>query len=84
MAKIVPRNLPDEKPALALEELYREHFDFVYRMALRMGGPNLDAEDVAQDAFIIAGRRLHTFNNTSRVTTWLYGITFNVVRALRP
>jgi len=46
-------------------------------------GPHFDPEDIAQEVFIIAGRRLNTFNNTSRVTTWLYGIKFNVVRSFR-
>jgi RNA polymerase sigma-70 factor (ECF subfamily) len=68
---------------LTLEGLYREHFDFVYRMAARMGGPSIDAEDVAQEVFLIVARKLDTFDGSSLVTTWLYGITLNVVRGLR-
>ena len=65
------------------EALYREHFDFVWRMAARLGGPAIDAEDAAQEVFLIVARKLDTFDGSSLVTTWLYGITLNVVRGLR-
>ena len=70
-------------PALTLESIYREHFDFVYRKAARMGGPGIDAEDAAQEVFLVVARKLDTFDGSSLMTTWLYGITLNVVRTLR-
>jgi RNA polymerase sigma-70 factor (ECF subfamily) len=69
--------------SLTLEGVYREHFDFVWRMAGRLGGPHLDAEDAAQEVFLIVARKLETYDGSSLVTTWLYGITLNVVRAMR-
>jgi len=69
--------------ALSLEDVYREHFDFVYRMAARLGGPGLDAEDAAQEVFLVVARKLDTYDGSSLVSTWLYGITLNVVRAQR-
>jgi RNA polymerase sigma-70 factor, ECF subfamily len=76
----------DARPApakLSLEVVYRDHFDFVFRQAARLGGPGIDAEDAAQEVFMVVGRKLDTFDNTSLITTWLYGITLNVVRSLR-
>jgi RNA polymerase sigma-70 factor (ECF subfamily) len=70
-------------PSLSLEDVYREHFDFVFRMASRLGGPSVDAEDAAQEVFLIVARKLDTYDGSSLVSTWLYGITLNVVRALR-
>src|SRR6185369_1116766 len=70
-------------PPLTLEEVYRDHFEFVFRKAARLGGPGFDAEDACQEVFLIVARKLHTYDATSLVTTWLYGITFNVVRAMR-
>jgi RNA polymerase sigma-70 factor (ECF subfamily) len=70
-------------PVLTLEAIYREHFDFVYRKAARLGGPGLDAEDAAQEVFLVVARKLHTYDGNALVTTWLYGITHNVVRSMR-
>jgi len=70
-------------PPLTLEAVYREHFDFVFRMAARLGGPGVDGEDAAQEVFLIVARKLDTYDGTSLVSTWLYGITLNVVRSLR-
>src|SRR5437899_3010656 len=66
-----------------LEAVYREHFDFVYRKAARLGGPGFDAEDAAQEVFLVVQRKLDTFDGSSALTTWLYGITLNVVRRAR-
>ncbi len=71
------------RPTLTLEEVYRDHFDFVFRIARRMGASNrLDAEDVVQEVFLVVSRRLDSYDSRSaQITSWLYSITFNVVRA---
>jgi RNA polymerase sigma-70 factor (ECF subfamily) len=80
----VDREKPRSQPApLTLEDVYRDHFDFVFRQASRLGGPGIDAEDAAQEVFMVVARKLETFDSTSLITTWLYGITLNVVRSLR-
>jgi RNA polymerase sigma-70 factor (ECF subfamily) len=68
---------------LTLEDVYRDHFDFVFRQASRLGGPGIDAEDAAQEVFMVVARKLDTFDSTSLITTWLYGITLNIVRSQR-
>jgi RNA polymerase sigma-70 factor (ECF subfamily) len=77
------KNAAANPPPLTLEVVYRDHFEFVYRKATRLGGPGFDAEDATQEVFLIVARKLHTYDGSSLITTWLYGITFNVVRALR-
>jgi RNA polymerase sigma-70 factor (ECF subfamily) len=68
---------------VTLEQLYRDHFDFVYRIARHLGGDALHPEEIAQDVFLVVSRKLATYEPTARVTTWLYGITLNVVRSRR-
>ena len=66
------------------EGLYAEHADFVWRSLRRMGLREQDAEDALHDAFLIAQRRLHTFDGTrGSARSWLFGIAVNVVRAER-
>ena len=80
----VDREKARSQPApLTLEDVYRDHFDFVFRQASRLGGPGIDAEDAAQEVFMVVARKLDTFDATSLITTWLYGITLNVVRSQR-
>src|SRR5262249_23462553 len=74
--------LPMPEP-LTLEAVFRDHYNFVYRKAARLAGPGIDPEDVAQEVFLVVARRLHTYDRTCQITTWLYGITLNVVREMR-
>lgn len=62
----------------AWRELYDAHFDFVFRVARRLGTPEGEAEDVAHDVFMIVFRKLDQFES-GKLTTWLYRITANVV-----
>lgn len=62
----------------AWKELYDAHFDFVYRVARRLGTPASEAEDVVHDVFLVVHKKLDQFTE-GRLTTWLYRITANVV-----
>jgi RNA polymerase sigma-70 factor (ECF subfamily) len=66
-----------------IEALYRAHVRQVAQWAARLAGPGVDVEDLVQEVFLRAGRMLPGFRGDSRVTTWLYGITENVVRGYR-
>jgi RNA polymerase sigma-70 factor, ECF subfamily len=62
----------------AWSELYAANFDFVYRTAWRLGADASEVEDICQDVFIVAFRRLSSFVE-GRFTTWLYRVVANVV-----
>lgn len=70
-----------------LEEIYDAHFDFVWRSARRMGVAESSADDVVQEVFLVAHRRIDDFEGRSSVKTWLFAILLRVVadhrRALR-
>jgi RNA polymerase sigma-70 factor (ECF subfamily) len=60
------------------EGVYRTHFDAVWRTLRRLGVPEKDATDAAQEVFLIAYRRLAEFEGRSSMKTWLFGIAFRV------
>ena len=64
----------------AFRALYEAHFGFVYRTCRRLGLSPPDAEDAAQETFLVASRRLRDFTG-GRLTTWLFRIAANLVTA---
>jgi RNA polymerase sigma-70 factor, ECF subfamily len=64
-------------------DLYRQYGAQVHRWAARLGGPGLESDDIAQEVFMIAHRRMGGFRGEALWSTWLFGITQNVVRHRR-
>ncbi|NNK80693.1 MAG: RNA polymerase sigma factor [Flavobacteriales bacterium] len=54
----------------------REFQDMVYAQSMRMLKNSMDAEEVSQDVFLKAFRRLEKFERRSKLSTWLYSITY--------
>jgi RNA polymerase sigma-70 factor (ECF subfamily) len=67
-------------PSPALVAAYREHFQFVWRSARRLGAPPAAVDDVVQDVFLIVARRLAEFRGDASMRTWLFAITMRVVQ----
>ncbi|MEZ5318244.1 MAG: sigma-70 family RNA polymerase sigma factor [Vicinamibacterales bacterium] len=61
----------------AFRVLVERHSRSIYRLAYRMTGRPEDAEDVVQETFVRAYRRLARFESRSNFATWLYRIGFN-------
>jgi RNA polymerase sigma-70 factor (ECF subfamily) len=61
-------------------ELIHPYERSVYVMALSYMKNETDAEDVAQDAFVRAFRKLSSFRAESKFSTWLMSITINEAR----
>ena len=66
----------------AFRHLVREHSGLVYRVALRILGPQ-DAQDASQEAWIRAWRNIEKFRGDSAFSTWLYRITVNTCLSVR-
>ena len=64
---------------LDFDGLYKENVERVARWAARLGGPDMDVDDVVQEVFVAVHRQLHTFRGEAKVSTWLYRITANQV-----
>lgn len=63
--------------AEAFEELYRQHSGRLYNLAFRMTGSAEEAEDLLQDVFLHAHRKLGSFRGESSLGTWLYRLGMN-------
>ena len=63
--------------AAAFETLYRQHAARIYTLACRMGGSPEDGEDLLQEIFLQAHRKLGSFKGDSSIGTWLYRLALN-------
>jgi RNA polymerase sigma-70 factor (ECF subfamily) len=71
--------LAQQGDATAFETIYQLHCDRVYALCLRMLGDPVEAEDLAQEAFLQVFRKIHTFRGESAFSSWLHRLTANVV-----
>ena len=62
----------------AFEDLYKAHAGRLYSVAFRMVGNAADAEDLLQEIFLAAHRKLESFRGESALGTWLYRLAVNL------
>lgn len=77
------------EPAFDVQALTAEHFERIHRAALVLCGDPWDADDLAQETFLVLSRQASAehdgkrFEGRSQVYTWLYGILLNLERRER-
>ncbi|NMA82776.1 MAG: sigma-70 family RNA polymerase sigma factor [Epulopiscium sp.] len=62
----------------AFEKLILQYEKQVYNIAYRMFYNEADAKDISQEVFLRIYQKIHTFEETSKFSTWLYRITINI------
>lgn len=68
----------------ASEEFFRAHLDTLYEFVhYRAGGDRAMAEDIVQETFVVAFKRMQSFDARSSLHTWLCGIAKNKLREER-
>lgn len=60
-----------------------EYFSRIHRAALVMTGNPWDADDLAQETFMILSGQIDRYQGRSSIYTWLYGILLNLERRKR-
>lgn len=61
----------------AFETLYRQHAGRLYTLACRMAGSPEDGEDLLQEIFLQAYRKLGSYKGDAALGTWLYRLALN-------
>ncbi len=64
-------------------EIFRENAKYVWRCLLHFGVPERDAEDVCQEVFVTAHRKLDEGVVPEQLRAWLYGICWRTASAHR-
>lgn len=68
---------------MTFDDIYDQHFEFVWRTLRRLGVPSADLPDVSQEVFLVVHRRLADFVERAKVTTWLFRIAARAARDRR-
>ncbi|HEX9637335.1 MAG TPA: sigma-70 family RNA polymerase sigma factor [Acidobacteriota bacterium] len=77
-AAAVAETLAGDEEAFAA--VVQRHSRSLFRLAYRMTGNEHDAEEVVQETFLRAYRRLDQFEARANLSTWLYSIAVNCGR----
>ena len=54
--------------------VFEDNYAFVNSITRRLAGPNLDADDLTQDVFVVVHQKLASLRDPTRLRSWLYGI----------
>lgn len=68
----------------ALAQVFSDHADQVYRLAISLMHDEQQADGVVQDTFLALIRKIDRFEGRSSLSTWLYRVAYNeCMRRLR-
>lgn len=62
---------------MTFEEIYNNHKNLVFNLALNYVNNTEDAEEITQDVFVKIYDKIHSFKHQSELKTWIYRITIN-------
>lgn len=75
--------MPESNPPLDVDDVIRQYFARIHRAALVLSGNPWDADDLAQETFLVMSKQHASFEGRSSLYTWLYGILLNLDRRER-
>jgi RNA polymerase sigma-70 factor (ECF subfamily) len=64
-------------------DVFRQHFDFVWRTMRSLGVTEAAVDDAVQEVFICVHRRLPEFEGRSTLKTWIYSIAYHTAQNYR-
>jgi RNA polymerase sigma-70 factor, ECF subfamily len=69
--------MADDRARMDVAQLVAEHYQAVYRYAYRLCGLTADAEDLTQQAFLVAQRKLPQLREDANARSWLFAVLRN-------
>lgn len=82
-AEAPPASAAPPRARPTVEDLYAEHFDFVWRSLRRLGVAHANLDDATQDVFIVVHRRLAGYEPRHSPRSWLFAIARRVASDYR-
>ncbi len=67
----------------SFDQVYEDHFGFVWRSVRGMGVPEANVDDAVQDVFVVVHRKLPSYEPRGSIGSWLFGIARRVAKDYR-
>lgn len=83
---VEPTALPTGNPIAQGDlcvQTYMAHGPFVWRSLRHLGVPPSDLDDALQEVFLVVHKKLHTWDGTCAMKTWLFGIARMIAMNMR-
>lgn len=80
LSMLAPAVPSDSVRPAEFSEVFRSHFDFVWRALRSFGVPEAGIDDAVQDVFLCVHRRLPEFEGRSSLKTWIYAIAYRTAQ----
>lgn len=64
-----------KKQTNTFDQVFKDHQEFVRRLAYSISGSDAEAQDITQEVFIAIYQSLDSFRGDSKISTWIYRIT---------
>ena len=74
---------PSVAAGFDFDEVFREHGAFVMRVVRRMGIPDGDVEDIAQEVFLVLHRKRADYDPRRPLRPWIFGVAARTASAAR-
>jgi RNA polymerase sigma-70 factor (ECF subfamily) len=79
-----PEVLAPATGALSFQQVYQQHFHYIWRCLRGLGVSEAALDDAVHDVFLVVQRKLSSFDGSeARLTTWLYEIALRIGRRYR-
>lgn len=69
--------IAEDIPTYDISDIYQKHASFIGRVITRLTGYGPHVDDLLQETFIVAHKKIHTFEGRAKVSSWLYRIAAN-------
>jgi RNA polymerase sigma-70 factor (ECF subfamily) len=70
-------------PTADLTQLFRAHYDFVFRVLRRLGMSEAEADDGVQEVFLVVAHKLGSYEERGALRAWLFTLARQVASHAR-
>ena len=72
-----------QQVSLSFTEIFVDYASFVWRVLRHLGVREADLPDLSQEVFVVIHKKIETYNQSSTLRSWIYGICVRIASVYR-